>query len=320
MDMISELAELALASRLKRLAERLQRDVSGLYKELEVDFEPRWFTVTYALARQSPMSVGELAIALGVTHPAVLQAVNEMTQKGLIETSKDPRDDRRRLVQLSSLGSETAAALAPVWQAVQDATRSLLRMADQNLLSGLEAMEQELSRESVAARARRQLASDPHPAIEILEYRQEWKSHFRRLNEEWLTGEFHLEAVDEQILGDPEGEVLERGGAILFARVHAAIVGTCALLPLGGGDWELAKMAVRSSTRRRGVGRALTHAALDRVRERGGQSLHLATSPLLEPALALYRQLGFRETAQSPIDLSAFERDSLTMRLDLQAS
>ena len=41
METINELAELAFASRLKRLSERLMKDVSCLYHKLEVDFEAR---------------------------------------------------------------------------------------------------------------------------------------------------------------------------------------------------------------------------------------------------------------------------------------
>ena len=45
MDLVNELAELAIATRLKRLSERLSIDVSKIYKESEVDFEARWFLI-----------------------------------------------------------------------------------------------------------------------------------------------------------------------------------------------------------------------------------------------------------------------------------
>ncbi len=43
MDLINELEELALASRLRRLSDRLMRDVSGIYDDLEVDFKRAGF-------------------------------------------------------------------------------------------------------------------------------------------------------------------------------------------------------------------------------------------------------------------------------------
>ena len=44
-DIIAELGELAFASRLKRLSDRLMRDVSRIYQQMDVDFEARWFSV-----------------------------------------------------------------------------------------------------------------------------------------------------------------------------------------------------------------------------------------------------------------------------------
>jgi hypothetical protein len=52
MDIIKDLAELALASRLKRLSDRLMKDVSQVYKDCKIDFEPRWFAVLYALNKE----------------------------------------------------------------------------------------------------------------------------------------------------------------------------------------------------------------------------------------------------------------------------
>ncbi|HPC11967.1 MAG TPA: GNAT family N-acetyltransferase, partial [candidate division Zixibacteria bacterium] len=49
MDVIEQLGSLALATRLRRLADRLQRDVSQVYRELNVEFEARWFAVVYYL-------------------------------------------------------------------------------------------------------------------------------------------------------------------------------------------------------------------------------------------------------------------------------
>jgi hypothetical protein len=68
MDIITELAELAFASRLKRLSERLAKDVLLLYRKLDVDFEARWFSVLYTL---SPMAVTKLAQSLVLTHMAI---------------------------------------------------------------------------------------------------------------------------------------------------------------------------------------------------------------------------------------------------------
>jgi len=39
------------------LSERLLKDVSLLYRKLDVDFEARWFSILYTLNQKSPMAV-----------------------------------------------------------------------------------------------------------------------------------------------------------------------------------------------------------------------------------------------------------------------
>jgi hypothetical protein len=56
------------------------------------------------------------------------------------------------------------------------------------------------------------------------------REHFYTLNAAWLKKHFVIEPIDEQVLRDPEQLVLAPGGAIFFARLGDAIIGTCALL------------------------------------------------------------------------------------------
>ncbi|MFH1197103.1 MAG: hypothetical protein V1720_15510 [bacterium] len=61
MDTIRELEELALATRLKRLSERLSKDISLVYKKSNIDFEARWFVLISSLIKESPQSITGLA-------------------------------------------------------------------------------------------------------------------------------------------------------------------------------------------------------------------------------------------------------------------
>jgi len=61
MDFFAELKEQALASRLKRLSERMMEEGEALYHELGFNFRPRWFPLFYTLSRQGTLSVTELA-------------------------------------------------------------------------------------------------------------------------------------------------------------------------------------------------------------------------------------------------------------------
>lgn len=57
MDLFADLGHLALASRLKRLSERLQQEVSEVYAEQETGFRARWFPVLVTLSREGPQSI-----------------------------------------------------------------------------------------------------------------------------------------------------------------------------------------------------------------------------------------------------------------------
>ncbi len=130
--------------------------------------------------------------------------------------------------------------------------------------------------------------------LEIIDFRPEYAAAFRDLNTEWLERHFFMEPIDVQILANPAGEIIEHGGAILFARKAGEIVGTVALKHHGAGVFELTKMAVTASAQGAGIGRTLLVAALDRYRSSGGARLYLESHSSLAPALHLYESLGFR--------------------------
>lgn len=77
-------------------------------------------------------------------------------------------------------------------------------------------------------------------------------------------------------LGD-EGSLLGYGG-----MRHAA------------GEFYVDNIAVSPGCRRRGAGRAITTALLNRARDMGGSFLSLEVRPSNQPALALYTQLGLK--------------------------
>lgn len=131
------------------------------------------------------------------------------------------------------------------------------------------------------------------PKIEVVTFEPQWRDCFYTLNVAWLKKYFVIEPIDEQVLRHPEQAVLEPGGAIFFARLGAAIIGTCALLHAAPGVYELSKMGVDEAFRGRGAGRRLLDAAIAEFHRRGGHMLFLESSSSLKPALHMYEQAGF---------------------------
>ena len=156
-DLMQQLGALALASRLKRLADRLMRDVSRIYADLHVEFQARWFPVVYYLKDRNEVPVTTVAADLGLTHPAVNQVAAVLTRKGLLISTRDRNDERRRLLSLSEKGRRTVAALEPVWREIAAANEGFIAGTGVDLLATLQKLERELDEIDMYSRVRSRL-------------------------------------------------------------------------------------------------------------------------------------------------------------------
>ena len=125
MDYVRAKAGAALGARLRRLSERIDNDAARAYAAQGVEFEQRWFGVLNQLSLNGPMSVGNLAEALGITHVSVSQTRVSLERAGLIRQKTDASDARRRLLSLSTAGKALAAQLTPLWAAFEQASLRL---------------------------------------------------------------------------------------------------------------------------------------------------------------------------------------------------
>jgi DNA-binding MarR family transcriptional regulator len=302
-DLLRDLGELALATRLRRLSERLLGSVNELYGELGLPFQGRWFGLVRVLARSDNRGVVELAAELGLSHTAVAHLLRELEEAGWVETRPDPGDARRRQACLTGRGREGLERLEPVWEGVRRTTAALLERQAPDLLEQLASLEEDLDRVPLADRMLAELGRPPRRRLQVVAYRSAYRKVFRELNLAWLLERFEPEEEELRLLADPARHILRRGGQILVALWEDRPVGVCALLCHGPGNFELAKLAVDAAHRRRGAGEALVREACRRARQAGAPSLWLLTHPSLEEAGRLYARLGFTVTgpdAQHP--------------------
>ena len=68
--------------------------------------------------------------------------------------------------------------------------------------------------------------------FEIIPFSIELKEPIKTLNLEWLHKYFKVEPKDEKVLSDPQGEIIDKGGMIFYARYNDKIVGTVSLLKI----------------------------------------------------------------------------------------
>ena len=157
------------------------------------------------------------------------------------------------------------------------------------------------------------------PEIAILPYEPRYQPDFKRLNLEWISQYFTVEAHDLEQLDQPEVYVLPNGGQIFFARRGVAkhgndIVGCVAVVNTGLTGFELAKMAVSPQAQGQGIGKQLALAAIDYARQLGVKTLWLESNRVLTPALTMYERVGFREVPSVP---TPYARADIRMELAL---
>ena len=137
-------------------------------------------------------------------------------------------------------------------------------------------------------------------------------SDFIRLNEQWIETYFEIEEADRKLAADP-GAVVSRGGFLFTAKVEGVVAGTSALFREPNGEFELARMAVDPAYRGRGLGRILAEHALAKAWKLNSPRVFLLSNRILEPAITLYRSLGFVEVDDA--DLSGYSRCDIVMEL-----
>ncbi|MES2766031.1 MAG: bifunctional helix-turn-helix transcriptional regulator/GNAT family N-acetyltransferase [Bacteroidota bacterium] len=315
MAFLQEKREVALATRLKSLSELLMRDVKKFYDFKNIEFEPRWFPIIYMLWENGEMSVMEIAKELQQSHPAVNQTVNILEEKGLVQSLKDGKDDRRRLLRLTAKGKKRVKDLQPIWQDIFKANAEVLQQSAPLFLKELSYFERALSKQSMFERILEQ-EKEAHGAILLKKYSAELKGHFYTLNKQWIEEFFEMEEFDHEMLTQPEKLLKEQGAEIYFAEYNGEIAGTFYLLPITNNMIEFSKFAVAPQYQKHGIGTFLMNAAIQRARKLHAEKLILYTSPILISALNLYIRRGFLFTENDRADF--YKRATVKMELDLK--
>ncbi|SNS92412.1 Acetyltransferase (GNAT) family protein [Ekhidna lutea] len=132
--------------------------------------------------------------------------------------------------------------------------------------------------------------------IEIVNYLPKHARAFKELNEAWINQYFEMEESDRNMLDDPQGYIIEKGGAILIATLNDKTVGTCALVKMKEKTYELAKMAVSPKAQGQKIGWKIGLATIEKARDLGADTIYLETNSVLKPAINLYYKLGFKDT------------------------
>jgi ribosomal protein S18 acetylase RimI-like enzyme len=113
----------------------------------------------------------------------------------------------------------------------------------------------------------------------------------------------------ERELEELPGEYAQPRGCLLVAVEDGEAAGCVALRDLGNCVAELKRLYVRQQFRGSGLRKLLTLRIIEEARKRGYARIRLDTVPLMTPAIALYRSLGFKPIAPyrfNPIEGALF--------------
>ena len=314
MDFYEQTGKMALGSRLRRLSEQLTDDAAQVYKMYDVPLQPKWFPVFYVLSHGQDKTITAIAEEIGHSHPSVSTIIREMVKQGIVIEKKDKLDDRKNVVALSKKGKEVLTNIAPQYIDVTNAIEEALSQTRYDLWKAIEEWEFLLNQKSLLRRVQEQKKLRESRDVQIVDYKPAYQEAFKRLNEEWISKYFKMEAADHKALDHPQKNIIAKGGHILVALYNKEPVGVCALLKMDDPiyEYELAKMAVSPAVQGKNIGLLLGKAAIEKARSLGAKKLYLESNTILEPAINLYHKLGFKRVVGHA---TPYERCNIQMEL-----
>jgi DNA-binding MarR family transcriptional regulator len=154
-DVVRSLGLLPLGSRFKRIGERLHGEAQRILNEMGVPFPAGHYPFLAALDHLGPLTVGEIAEAVGITQPGATRAVAQLTKLGLVRVRPGNDDQRRRVVSLTAKGRrQVDFAKREVWPRIEAAVADLCGDLRGPLLDQLAAIEDGLDDAPLARRGK----------------------------------------------------------------------------------------------------------------------------------------------------------------------
>ena len=141
-DVVRALGHLSLGTRLRRIGEQLQSETQRVLDAGGLSVQASQCPVLVAVERLGPVTVGDLALALGITQPGATRAVGLLVEAGSLEVLKSEGDARVRLVALTPAGTALVAHLrGEIWPRIDLAVADLCAPLAGPLLDQLDALE-----------------------------------------------------------------------------------------------------------------------------------------------------------------------------------
>jgi|APSaa5957512535_1039671.scaffolds.fasta_scaffold53304_2 GNAT superfamily N-acetyltransferase len=314
LKLYEESGKMALGTRLRQFGESLSSEAEKVYQLYGVQLDPKWFPVFFMLKDGACLSITALADCIGHSHASVSKIVKEMTRQNICCSEKVASDGRINQVCLTDKGKAQLEFFQRQSKDVEAVVEDILTQSQNNLWEAISEFEYLLQDKNLYSRIREKFQQREQAKVELVDYNSQHAAAFRDLNYEWIEKYFDVEESDRVMLEAPQEYIIDKGGYIVMALYQNEVVGTCALIKHNEDRFELAKMAVADEAKGLGIGYLIGLHLFDISRSLGAKSLFLESNTRLEPAINLYKKLGFERIVGEP---SPYERCNIQMEIKL---
>ena len=154
-DFVRHKGYLTLGTRLKRIGDLLQADVQQLLDSESVAIQTGQYPLIAALDEFGPLTVGELAEALGVSQPGITRSVGQLVKQGVVTVERGEKDQRTKVVTLAPAGQTIVdRGKQDLWQVIDRSLADICGDDTTPLLDELDRLETALAYKSFYRRMR----------------------------------------------------------------------------------------------------------------------------------------------------------------------
>ena len=295
MSFYSQIGELILGTRLKRISERFLVDISKIYKSQNIPFEPSWFSIFYLLDKNNQMSIGEISSKTDISQSGVSQMINVLMKKGMVQYAPNGHDKRVRLICFTELGFSTLQEIKPIWKSIKKSLQVTLSERENSayLLPALDEFEDAIEEKSFYLRVTDDLKRRKLGDIQLIPFEESFIDSYKYLLLEWFTDNDSIEVADFDFVNNPQQFIKEKKGTIYLAFVQESIISVVVTLFNSKSIAEIIVFIMDENWRLNQIGKNLINQTILKLSSLGKKEIRLTMNRKRIWEIKLFKEAGF---------------------------
>jgi DNA-binding MarR family transcriptional regulator len=305
-----------LRSRLRNFTDNLSKDEVRAFRELGVSISPRWLAVLEVVSSSDrDMSVSNIARRLKRTHPEIVQIVNKLKSKNLVQRVIHPDDKRKTIISLTREGREFLEKIEPIIKATRKATNEWVDTLVPDLIRYVETLE-----DSLVSKSYYQRIIDAKIEIDLEEMKVDpvpFSStnvkEFKNFYNQWKEKFYPLKKVEE-VINDVNSQL---GVEIFFIKNQIKRIGGAMVIRHSYNVSQLVFIWIEPIFRNKDAGSMLLKKIIKKYRQDQCKQMFIHTSKFLVGANHLFETLRFKYSDELQNTYPVGDNFSHTMILEL---